>query len=163
MTQAEDNSRQEMTGHVIIAGFGLPGRAVATILQERGERFCVIELNPATVERCHAAGLQIIAGDVADPEVLRRAGITTARLFVVAVPNETVAIEATRLARELNPHVRIITRCHYTSAGMSAIRSGAEAVVVSEQVVAEELRSLIWERLEPLDSPPPHTSNTGAP
>ncbi len=134
-------------GHVIIAGFGLPGRAVATLLEERGEPFCVIELNAAIVQRCQSAGLSIIEGDSAHPETLRRAGIERARLLIIAIPNEQAAVETTRIAREMNPTVRIITRCHYTSAGMAATRAGAEAVVVSEQVVAQELKALVWDRL----------------
>lgn len=141
-------------GHIIICGFGLPGRAVATILEERGESFCVIELNPDIVTRCSAAGLRIIEGDSSDRRTLERAGIDRARLLIIAIPNEKAAIDTTVLARQINPAVRIITRCHYTSAGMAATRAGAEAVVVSEQVVAQELKALVWERL---DLPQPNT------
>jgi CPA2 family monovalent cation:H+ antiporter-2 len=135
-------------GHAIIAGFGLPGREVAHVMQLRGLPFCVIETNPATVERCQIAGMQIIEGDVAQEQTLLRAGIAKARLLVLAVPNEAVVLAAVKLARRLNPAVRIIARCHYTSAGMLARQHGAEAVVVAEQVVAEELKGLVWDRLE---------------
>jgi monovalent cation:H+ antiporter-2, CPA2 family len=135
-------------GHAIIAGFGLPGREVANILQLRGVSFCVVEMNPAVVGRCQIAGLQIIEGDVAQEQTLRRAGIESASLLVLSVPDERVVLTAVKLARQLNPLVRIIARCHYTSAGMLAKQYGAEAVVVAEQVVAEELKGLVWDRLE---------------
>ncbi len=137
-----------LRGHVIIAGFGLPGREVANILQQRQIPFCVVETNPATVERCQIAGLQIIEGDAAEEAVLRQAGIEKAGMLVLAIPHEPVVLAAVKLARRLNPSVRIIARCHYTSAGMTARQLGAEAVVVAEQVVAEELKGIVWDRLE---------------
>lgn len=127
----------------MIAGFGPPGRAAANALQAQGRPFCVIELNRETVERCHLSGLQIIEGDVAEIETLQRAGIDSATLLILAVPNERAVLEAVRLARKLNPTIHIIARCHYTSTGMAATQSGANAVIVSEQVVAEEITRLV--------------------
>lgn len=148
MVEKGSNQSRAEVDHVIICGFGLPGRAVATILEERNESFCVIELNSEIVQRCSSAGLWIIEGDSSHRQTLEQAGIARARLLIIAIPNESAAIDTTILARQINPTLRIITRCHYTSAGMAATRAGAEAVVVSEQVVAQELKALVWERLD---------------
>lgn len=123
----------------IIAGFGLPGREVAARLESLGRSFCVIELNPATVQRCAQTDIAIIAGDCTDPQVLVRAGIERARLFIVAIPDEHAAVTATAHARGLNPSLRIITRCHFTSTGIEAKAKGADEVVVAEQAVAAEM------------------------
>ena len=128
---------------IIIAGYGLPGRAVAEVLASHEISFSVIELNPQTVQRCERSGTKIIQGDCSDPEVLIRAGIKTAGTFVIVVPDEKAALEATRQARRLNPAIHIITRCHYTSAGIEARALGADAVIVAEQVVATEAVRMI--------------------
>ena len=141
------------SGHVIIAGFGLPGREVANILHKRNVAFCVIELNRATVERCQIAGLQIIEGDAADAQTLTRANLQSASLLVISIPNETVTLDTIRAARSLNKTVRIIARCHYTSTGMIARQAGADEVIVAEQVVAEEFKGRVWERLDALSEP----------
>jgi CPA2 family monovalent cation:H+ antiporter-2 len=127
----------------IIAGYGVPGRAVAETLRERGVPYCIIELNPTTVHRCEKGHVPIIEGDCTDPGVLRRAGIERASLFVIMIPNEKAAVEATQVARSLNPTMRIITRCHYTSTGIEARAQGASDVVVSEIVVAAEVSRLL--------------------
>lgn len=142
-----------LDGHVIIAGFGVPGRVVADLLEARGLPFCVIELNPSTCERCQRARVPIIAGDVTDPQVLMNAGIDHASMFVVAIPDEKSALAATRNARELNPHIKIITRCHFTSAGFEARKRGADDVVIAEQVVAEELAAVVSDRLAEVRQP----------
>jgi len=134
---------------VIIAGYGLPGRVVAERLSSRGVAHCVIELNPATVQRCVKAGTSIIAGNCADPQVLIRAGIEHAKTFIVVVPDEAAALEATRHARQINPSLFIITRCYYTSAGIQAKSLGADEVIVAEQVVADEVLRRTAEKWPP--------------
>ena len=142
-----DRQNGDISGHVVVAGFGVPGRVVADLLESRGLKYCVIELNPSTCERCQLGGVPIHAGDVTNPDVLREAKIESAAMFIVAIPDEKAALEATRQARLLNPNVKIITRCHFTSAGFEAKRRGADDVVIAEQVVATELAAVVSERL----------------
>src|SRR5687768_16946154 len=94
-----------MTGHAIVAGFGIPGRAAANLLTAKRIPFCVVELNPETVKRCSRAGLPIIEGNVLEESVLRRAGIERASFLALAMPNEQAVLEALVLARRLNPAV----------------------------------------------------------
>ncbi len=129
--------------HAIIAGFGVPGRMVADILQSQGTSYVVVETNPTTCNRAEKPGRRLVLGDACDPAVLREAGIETADLLVIAIPNETAALECTRVARRLNQTIRIITRTHYTSAGIEAKQLGANEVIVAEQAVAREFANLL--------------------
>lgn len=129
--------------YAVIAGFGLPGRAVADVLHTRGVPYCVIEINDQTVSRCLRAGVRIIEGDVTDLRTLDRAEIGRATLFVIAIPDEDVVLKAVTAARRLNPTMRIIARSHYMSAGMKATAAGADEVVIAEKVVAAEMSRLV--------------------
>jgi len=142
-----------LSGHSIIAGFGVPGRAVAELLAARHQPFCVIELNPQTVERCAHVGVHIIAGDVCDEQTLLRAGVERAALLVLAVPSDPAVLEAVRVARRLNPGLRIFARCRFISSGMEAHRRGADEVIVEEQVVARELTQRIDAGVIPVVTP----------
>ncbi len=143
MAATEEPIEPEMlSGHVVIAGFGLPGRAVAERLQAAGATYCVIELNPGTVVRLAHVGTPVIPGDVSDECVLRQAGVDRARLFAITVPNDPAMLEAVRLAKQMNPALRIIARCRYTSTAIEAHRRGADEVVIEEQVVAKEFGRL---------------------
>jgi voltage-gated potassium channel Kch len=132
-----------LKGHAVIAGFGVPGRAAADVLAAQHTPFCVVELNPQTVERCSHVGVHIIAGDVCDEDTLRRAGVEHATLIVLAVPSDPAVLEAVRVARKLNPTVRIIARCRFISSGMEAHRRGADQVIIEEQIVAQELERVL--------------------
>lgn len=144
---------QHLRNHAIIAGFGVPGRAVADVLAARQVPFCVIELNPQTVERCSHRGVHIIAGDVCNEESLRKAGVEHATLLVLAVPSDPAVLQAVRLARRLSAAVRIIARCRFISSGMEAHRLGANEVVVEEQAVAREMTRLLEGDPADLDAP----------
>ena len=133
----------DLSGHAIIAGYGIPGRAVADRLAGAGVPFCVVEMNPQTVMRSAGTGVRIIAGDAADEQTLRRAGIERARLFAVTVPVDAAVLASITAARRVNPTVRIWARCRYVSTGLQATRRGADEVIVAEQVVASEFERLI--------------------
>lgn len=132
-----------LSGHAIIAGFGVPGRAAAEFLAAHALPFCVIELNPQTVARCSHTGVHIISGDVCDEQTLRRAGVERAALLVLAVPSDPAVLEAIRIARGLNATVRIVARCRFISSGMEAHRRGADDVVVEEQAVARDITRVL--------------------
>ena len=140
------------SGHAIIAGFGLSGRATANALIAKGIPIAVIERNIDTVRRCSIAGLRIYQGDATDEQVMRRAGIETAVFFAATMPNDPAVLEAVALARRLNPSVRIFARCEYVSTGMRAERKGADEVVIAEKVVASEFGRLVEQSIPAPDA-----------
>ena len=85
-------------------------------------------------------------------EQQRTASIRQANTFIIMIPNEKAAIEATTRARLLNPTIKIITRCHYTSAGIVAKAHGADEVVVAEVAVAAEASKLVTTIMGPAPS-----------
>ncbi|HSU66634.1 MAG TPA: NAD(P)-binding protein [Tepidisphaeraceae bacterium] len=163
MCSTDGEQPDQLIGHAIVAGFGVPGRAVADFLASREIPFCVVELNRQTVERCAHRGVHIIEGDVCDEQTLRRAGAERSSLLVLAVPSDPAVLEAIRVARRLNPKLRIVARCRFISSGLEAHRRGASEVVVEEQVVGSEMTRLLaadFPELTPADPKPPKTAIT---
>lgn len=138
---------REELGRVIIAGFGLAGRWIADIFKRHGVDYVVIETNSETVEAQRKLGREIIHGDVADPDVLRQAGIERASILALTIPNEQKVIEATRAARTLKPDIYIVARTYHTSAGMRCEQSGADDVIKGEQVVARQFYEMMMRKV----------------
>ena len=124
----------------IIAGYGVPGRHVAEALQAQKRSFCVIELNPKTVRQLHGRRSahyrwrRIAAGDSSPGRDSRRLGP-----LVIAVPNDEAAFDILRAAKSVNPAIRAVVRCNFSSTGMQALKAGASEVVIAEQVVGQQL------------------------
>src|SRR5688500_8126337 len=94
IAESGTTSADGMADHAVIAGFGVPGRAVADLLHRQGVTFCVIEQNDETVERCRKSGLCMVEGDAGDIETLRKAGLERAVLFACTVPNDAAMYAA---------------------------------------------------------------------
>ncbi len=133
----------DLANHAIIAGFGVPGRAFAEWMTLHKKPHIVIEKNESIVERCSNSGTSIIAGDIRSEHALLHAGIKKASLLALTVPIESVVLEAVSIARRLNPTIRIIARVQYISAGLDAVRRGADEAVVAEELAAREFVRLL--------------------
>jgi voltage-gated potassium channel Kch len=145
-TGAQNEQAGESAGPspaVIIVGFGLPGRFVAEVLDARKISYCVIELNPSNAKSIAATRKSVLCGDARDPDLLRRAGIEHAKVLAITLPDEKIVLEVLHVAKGINPEIRMMARCNYTSTGIKAERAGATAVIVEEQIVAIEFAKLL--------------------
>ena len=129
-----------VSGHVIVCGFGPIGRAVCEQATQQSCPVVVVELNPATVERCQYMPQQIIEGDMTDPQTLRGAKIETATALVITIPDEQVAIETCRVARQLRGDIFILVRATHLSKGMQPHQAGANQVIINEIVTATAMQ-----------------------
>ena len=123
-------------GPVIIAGFGLAGRCVADLLERGGIDYVVVDQNPVTVETQACLGRRVLQGDVSQESTQRAAGIESASILALTVPDEQAVLRATALARRLRPGIYIIARTTHTTAGLRASQMGADEVIKAEQAVA---------------------------
>lgn len=133
------------TPKVIVAGFGVVGRAVVDRIERDGARAVVIEMNTNTVEKQQRRGRKIVFGDVSDPEVLISAGVHDASALILTVPDDAAVLRACTVARAKNPGLFIVARTSYLSRGMRAMSEGASSIVVEEMVTAEAMEKVVAE------------------
>jgi CPA2 family monovalent cation:H+ antiporter-2 len=124
--------RPQRADHVIIAGFGLNGRNLATALAEFDVPHVVLELNPETVRRERSFGLDIHYGDCTRAAVLEHVGIDRARAVVIAISDAASTRRSVRIARELSPAVRIFVRTEYVLEVDELKALGADEVIPAE-------------------------------
>ncbi|GBD18002.1 Inner membrane protein YbaL [bacterium HR27] len=129
LQEGERPPTSSLRGHVVIAGYGRSGREVGRALQRRRFRFVVIDRDPVLVRELRQSGIEAIYGDVANEQVLLAAGIPTARVFVVAIPDAFAAETAVRLARAMNPTLDIIARADRRAFVARLVEAGATEVV----------------------------------
>lgn len=144
---ASPDAAREIDGHVIIVGFGLAGRCVADLLDKASVSYTIIEQNPVTVETQRALGRDIIEGDARNADTLDDAGLSRAALLALTIPDEEAVLEATALARRLNPGIYIVARTNYSSKGMKASQLGADEVIKAEQAVALQFYEKLAHRI----------------
>jgi CPA2 family monovalent cation:H+ antiporter-2 len=122
--------------HAVVIGYGPVGQTVARLLHENEIESTIIELNMETVRRLNAQGVAAVYGDASRAETLKGAGIEQARSLILSASDMNASQEVIRVARELNPRVRILARAVYVRELPALRRAGADAVFSAEGEVA---------------------------
>ncbi len=143
---SDESAAEARSGHVIVLGFGVGGSLLAQVLRETRIPYVIVELNSETVRRALAAGEPILYGDATRQEILRRAGIETAKVVVFALSDPAATRHGVRLARELNPALQIIVRARTVRELQELRQHGADQVVAEEFETAIEIFTRVLAR-----------------
>jgi monovalent cation:H+ antiporter-2, CPA2 family len=132
-----------LSGHTIIAGYGLNGRNLARTLKATHLPYVVLEVNADTIRKARDEGESIIYGDITRRDVLLRAGIDCARVIVFAVSDYAATRIAVRTVRELNPAIFILIRTRYAADVDELYKAGANQVIPEEFETSIEIFSRV--------------------
>lgn len=132
-----------LTGHTIIAGYGLNGRNLARTLKATHIPYTILEVNADTIRKARDEGEPIIYGDITREDVLIRAGADCARAIVFAVSDFSAARIAIRHVRKLNPSIFILVRTRYAAEVEELLKLGADQVIAEEFETSIEIFSRV--------------------
>jgi CPA2 family monovalent cation:H+ antiporter-2 len=142
--QSQIESRQvRVKDHVIIVGYGLNGRNLARVLGETEIPYIALDLDGDTVQREAEHGVPIYYGDGANANVLRHMKIDDAKVLVVAISDPFAARRAVRVAKAINPHIRVVVRTRYLRELEELHQLGADDVVPEEFETSIEIFALV--------------------
>lgn len=128
-------------GHVIIVGYGINGRNLATALHATAIPFQVIEMHPANAHRAHKEhpDARVLIGDAGRRMILDDAGLQHARALVISIND----IDATRRiiaqAHAARPDLYILARTRFVKELEPLHRLGAAEVIPEEFETSIEL------------------------
>ncbi|MEW5993509.1 MAG: potassium channel protein [Candidatus Zixiibacteriota bacterium] len=120
---------RKMSGHYIIAGYGRVGRQVAAEFKNRKVPFLVIEKDEKETARLFNEGVPFLQGEATDDDVLRKAGVESARTLISTLPDEAQNVYLTLTARDMRKDLIIIARADYEDGEKKLLRAGANHVV----------------------------------
>lgn len=95
---------------VIIAGFGRVGQIVARALRSQKIGFVALDNSPERIDFVRKYGSKAFYGDATRLAMLRTAGAGRARLFVLAIDNQTASLQCARVVRTHFPKLPIVAR-----------------------------------------------------
>lgn len=147
--------RAGRSGHVIIAGYGVAGRALALRLAREGIMPLVVDLNATLIRNAVHDGFSTCYGDVTLPEVLEQLELQSARELVLLISDPTALERAVTLARRVAPRVVVTVRARYEGEVAGLLAAGADSVVAAEVEAGSAITRLVLGRLtknEPADS-----------
>ncbi|SMH44488.1 monovalent cation:proton antiporter-2 (CPA2) family protein [Azospirillum agricola] len=136
----------DLKSHVLIAGYGRVGKAVARLLTAHGIPYVALDLEPQRIATARGEGLPVYYGDASHASVLRAAGVERARAAVITLNRPDQAQRAVEAIHASAAGLPIIARAHDIGQIPALANAGASAVVpetmeASLQLAGMALRS----------------------
>jgi CPA2 family monovalent cation:H+ antiporter-2 len=119
----------ELSGHVVIAGFGRVGQLLADILDKQAVAYVAIEHDAHVVAGLRKSGRSVFYGNAARPELLRKMHMQHAAALLVTMDQPAAAMHAVRAARSEYPELPIYARSRDEFHAQELRSAGATAVV----------------------------------
>ncbi|HIJ59647.1 MAG TPA: hypothetical protein HPP56_03415 [Nitrospirae bacterium] len=129
--------------HVIIVGFGLNGRNIASVLKASNIPYVILELNPSTVRKMKKQGEPIYYGDSTSMEILHKIGIDHADVLVVVISDAPATRKTVQIARNMRKDIHIIVRTRFLAEVDELIKIGANEVIPEEFETSVEIFSRV--------------------
>lgn len=117
--------------HVVVAGWGPAGRALARVLRAARIPVAVGTLSPDGALEAEREGLAVLRGDYAKRHILERLGVPRAKLLVVPDDETATAVRVTSVARSLAPTTRIVVRAAERDDAEALERAGADRAIAA--------------------------------
>ena len=135
----ERAAAKSLANHIIIIGYGLNGRNLTKAAISANIPYVIIETNPETVRTEKKEGKNILYGDATHVPVLEHAGISRARVAVVAISDYVATRQIVRQIKELNPYIHLIVRTRFVTEIDPLRELGADEVIPEEYETAVEI------------------------
>jgi len=117
--------------HYVICGIGRVGRNVANELAATGRSCVAIDEDQRSIDIYleHHADALFLHGDASDDDLLSRAHVESARGVFAVTGDDSRNLLITITAKQLNPAVRVVARCHEVRNIEKIRKVGADAIV----------------------------------
>jgi voltage-gated potassium channel len=121
----------QMSGHVVVCGWGRVGQTVAGFVSGRGEEVVVVDRDAGRI-----AGIShpTVLGEATQDAVLLRAGVNRARVLIAALTSDADNLFVTLSGRALQPSLFVVARARAAEAESKLRQAGADRVVNPQQI-----------------------------
>jgi len=144
-----DEAAEKSSGlkdHVIIGGYGLAGRDLASALKKGGQAYVIVELNPENIRLALSDGEPAYYGDITSPDVLEKLDIAHAAMFVIVINDPNATKRAIAAARKISGEVYILVRTTYLNDVAFLKEAGASDVVANELISSTEITARVLKK-----------------
>ncbi len=125
--------------HVVIAGFGRVGKAIAGILKSQNIPFVGIDRDGDLPRRMRSKGFPVYYGDAHKEQALKYLKVQEALALIVTVSNPENAVSIVRHARKLCPDLRIYARATNNEHAKKLEEAGANNVILETVEMSVQL------------------------
>ncbi|KRB79358.1 cation:proton antiport protein [Sphingomonas sp. Root710] len=130
-------------GHIVLVGFGRVGTRLYDALHGAGRWVVLIEDDAERARLAVAKGIEVVQGNAVEDDVLEAAGLPSAAVLIIAIPEGFEAGAVLERARRFNPRLRVIARAHSDAEAEHLQNLGACEVVMGESAIASHMLAML--------------------
>ncbi len=137
----ESRIEEEIEEHIVIIGAHRVGEPVINYLQKQKIPFIVVDFNPHIVEQLRERNINVIFGDISDPEIIDSLKLEKAKLIIstiITMPDNEMLLEECH-RRKIS--AKIVVRASDLAHANALKDLGADYVVLPEMVSSHFLVS----------------------
>lgn len=122
---------EKMKNHYIVCGIGMVGLYIVHELYQTKRHQVVIDTDEGKLDvlKTHNLNVDMIIGDSTENEILQQAKIQKAKGLFATTNSDNDNIVIVLTAKQLNPSLRVVSRCNDTKNADKIKRAGADAVI----------------------------------
>ncbi|WP_343314654.1 YbaL family putative K(+) efflux transporter [Brucella sp. BE17] len=132
-----------LSSHTIILGYSPIGKRLVEELQALRKPFLVIDDSTKVCTTLREKGIEAIAGNASDTEILNAANPALAKNMVITISNTFEAGRATALAHAANPTIHIVAQAGSQAEAQYLSELGATSVILGEEEIASAMAKAI--------------------
>ncbi len=134
----------KISDHVVICGYGRNGKQAAIELSQHKVKVVIIEQDAEIIQMLRdTPGMLYVEGDAADEEVLKLTHLENARAMITTLPQDADNLFVVLSAKELNPHIKIISRASLDNSDVKLKRAGATNVIMPDKIGGQRMAKLV--------------------
>jgi voltage-gated potassium channel len=124
--------QKELVNHVIVAGYGMTGKAVAKELLAKKydkDQIVIIDNNEEAISEAANDDFIGLLGDASRENLLNQAVISRAKHIIIATSRDDTNVLISLTARDMNKNITIIARANQEENTKLLKRSGADIII----------------------------------
>ena len=133
----------DLSGHVIVAGYGRVGQVIGSILDDQELPHVGLDTDAGLVAGFRTKGGCVFYGDASRPDMLRKFGADRAAALVVTMDSPRAAEQVTTTARRHWPELTIYARARDRDHASGLIAKGANHVIPETMEASLELGEMV--------------------
>jgi voltage-gated potassium channel len=133
---------ENLSGHVIVCGYGRNGKEAASVLLSKGIHVVIVEEKHDKYFE-EIQGITMLEADATREDSLQRAGIDRARALITTLPNDADNVFVVLTAREMRADLHIISRASMDSSVNKLKTAGATNIIMPDKLGGAQMATLV--------------------
>lgn len=141
------HSVAELKEHVVVIGGHRVGGELVKYFKKEKIPYVVLDFNPRHIDNLVKENINVIYGDVGDPDVLEEINLVEAKMVISTVQDLGDGLLLIEELRSRSLHVPVIVRAATTTEAEILYREGADLVLIPAIITGDYLVNLIKDHL----------------